>query len=75
MTKIQFCPHNGNYLAGGTTGGQLVFWNLTGIEFSPIGSNRIERDRDDKVPSEMKEKLDFVTSFIYLFVCRISIFM
>ncbi|XP_073980072.1 uncharacterized protein isoform X3 [Rhodnius prolixus] len=59
VTKIQFCPHNGNYLAGGTTGGQLVFWNLTGIEFSPIGSNRIERDRDDKVPSEMKEKLDF----------------
>uniref|UniRef100_A0A1B6CBV5 WD repeat-containing protein 63 n=1 Tax=Clastoptera arizonana TaxID=38151 RepID=A0A1B6CBV5_9HEMI len=30
VTCVEFCPHNGNILAGGTVSGQVVVWDITG---------------------------------------------
>ncbi|XP_066905922.1 uncharacterized protein mmm isoform X5 [Halyomorpha halys] len=55
LTCLSFCPHNGMYLIGGTTTGQVVLWNLEGVldhdefqmqersDFDLIGFKHLER--------------------------------
>ncbi|RZF42763.1 hypothetical protein LSTR_LSTR013352 [Laodelphax striatellus] len=58
LSCIQFCPQNGNILAGATASGQVVIWDITG-RLEAIESSDTEHTEENKQRKRLEDLMDW----------------